>query len=102
MHPKVISASGWSLVRRLVGEDLAEGWVLAGGTGLALQLGHRTSQDLDFFREGPFDSSELADALTRAGSVFVHARSAGTLHVTITRPGVSAHARKSYLAAKGK
>ena len=25
------------------------GWVLAGGTGLALQLGHRLSEDFDFF-----------------------------------------------------
>lgn len=94
MHPKVLSAGGWSLVRALVGERLTEGWVLAGGTGLALQLGHRISQDLDFFREGPFDSVELANALTRAGSVFVHARSAGTLHVTI------AEMRVSFLAAQ--
>jgi len=34
-------------VRRLVRAGHAEGWTLAGGTGLALQLGHRTSEDLD-------------------------------------------------------
>ncbi len=94
MHPKALSAGGWSLVRALVGKRLTEGWVLAGGTGLALQLGHRVSQDLDFFRAGPFDSVELADALTRAGSVFVQARSARTLHVTI------AAMRVSFLAAQ--
>jgi hypothetical protein len=30
--------------------DLLRGWVLAGGTGLALQIGHRRSEDFDFFR----------------------------------------------------
>jgi len=32
---------------------------LAGGTGLALQLGHRISYDLDFFTEEKFDTSIL-------------------------------------------
>jgi len=89
VHPKVLSAAGWSLVRKLVAERLIEGWVLAGGTGLALQLGHRTSRDLDFFREKSFDSARLADGLTRAGSVLVHGRSEGTLHVTVARMRVS-------------
>jgi hypothetical protein len=65
------------LTRRL------EGWVLAGGTGLALQLGHRTSDDLDFFRPAPFEALTLAEALTRIGAVSVQSRSASTLHVTV-------------------
>lgn len=32
-----------------------EGFYLAGGTALALQLGHRISRDLDLFRPEPFD-----------------------------------------------
>lgn len=36
-----------------------EGFYLAGGTGLALQLGHRDSIDFDFFKEGDFDTTEL-------------------------------------------
>jgi len=89
MHPRVLNAAGWSLVRKLIAERLTEQWVLCGGTGLALQLGHRISRDLDFFREGPFDAARLADTLTRAGSVLVHGRSAGTLHVTVARMRVS-------------
>lgn len=30
--------------------DCLKGWVLAGGTALAIQLGHRLSEDLDFMR----------------------------------------------------
>jgi hypothetical protein len=37
----------------------AERFYLAGGTGLAVQIGHRVSEDLDFFGEGPFDPNSL-------------------------------------------
>ncbi|SHG43589.1 Nucleotidyl transferase AbiEii toxin, Type IV TA system [Thermosyntropha lipolytica DSM 11003] len=36
-----------------------KGFYLAGGTGLALQLGHRLSEDLDFFTTQNFSSSEI-------------------------------------------
>lgn len=33
-----------------------EGFYLAGGTGLALMIGHRDSIDFDFFKQGDFDT----------------------------------------------
>ena len=39
------------------------GFVLAGGTALALQLGHRMSTDLDLFTAGRFDPRALRDEL---------------------------------------
>jgi len=36
-----------------------KGWTLAGGTGLALQLRHRRSEDFDFFRRTPFRVEDL-------------------------------------------
>ena len=83
MHPKVVGARGWALVRKLAREGLTRDWVLAGGTGLAVQLGHRLSKDLDFFRAGLFDGEELATTLARVGEVSVQGRSAGTLHVAL-------------------
>jgi len=38
---------------------------LAGGTALALQLGHRLSQDLDFFTQEEFDENILATSLLK-------------------------------------
>lgn len=38
---------------------------LAGGTGLALHLGHRRSRDLDWFTPQPFDGARLAEALPK-------------------------------------
>ena len=37
---------------------------LAGGTSLALQIGHRTSVDLDFFTQHEFNEEELSAKLT--------------------------------------
>ena len=45
MTPKVLSSDGWNLVRCLTEGDYLDGWTLAGGTGLALQLGHRYSAE---------------------------------------------------------
>lgn len=94
MHPKVLGADGWRVVRKVVRAGRAEGWVLAGGTGLALQLGHRISRDLDLFRASPFVPAALAAGLAGLGRVVVQGRSAGTLHVTLD--GL----RVSFLAAE--
>lgn len=40
-----------------------EGFYLAGGTGLALQIGHRDSIDFDFFKDGDYDTVALIQKL---------------------------------------
>lgn len=40
-----------------------QGFYLAGGTGLALQVGHRDSIDFDFFVEAAFDTTALRNLL---------------------------------------
>ncbi len=42
------------------------GFFLAGGTGLALRLQHRLSEDLDWFTGNPFDADRLCRSLERA------------------------------------
>jgi len=89
MHPKVLGKDAWSLVRELVSKQTLEGWTLAGGTGLALQFGHRVSDDLDFFRDAAFEPQTYIDALSSLGRVSVQARSEGTLHATVVGVRVS-------------
>jgi hypothetical protein len=43
--------------------------MLAGDTGLALQMGHRVSQDLDFFRTDAFSAHRLHETLRQVGTV---------------------------------
>lgn len=42
---------------------IALGFVLYGGTAVALRLGHRTSVDFDFFCERPLDRNAISAAL---------------------------------------
>lgn len=45
------------------------GWYLAGGTSLALQVGHRKSVDLDFFTpEQSFDEKKIEETLSLIGA----------------------------------
>lgn len=60
-----------------------QGWVLAGGTGLALQLGHRLSEDFDFFRDDPVDFAGLHEALRGIGSCETLQQEEGTLTVLL-------------------
>ena len=65
MHTEVLPATSGELLATLTNRGATEfhGWVLAGGTGLALQLGHRISEDFDFFRTRDLDTAALFDRL---------------------------------------
>lgn len=58
---------------------------LAGGTAVALQLGHRRSEDLDFFSTRPFDPEDLSRVLSGTGPFSAESASRGTLHGTFGR-----------------
>lgn len=46
-----------------LGNAMHQGFVLYGGTAVALRLGHRTSVDFDFFTDRPLQRNELHAAL---------------------------------------
>jgi len=52
---------------------------LAGGSGLALHLGHRISIDLDFFTPKEFESKEVTRQLQEVGNFKLEERSWGTV-----------------------
>jgi predicted nucleotidyltransferase component of viral defense system len=68
------------LIRRLSGIDFVRTtFYLAGGTALALQLGHRTSNDLDLFTGKLFSTEPLREKLVHMGGL-VLVEEEGTLH----------------------
>jgi hypothetical protein len=82
-HPEVLP-EGWSrAIDDLARRSLLAGFYLAGGTGLALQRGHRRSADLDLFREAEFDSADLRDRLRGQDGLGRVALAAGTAHLTL-------------------
>ena len=68
-------------------------WYLAGGTALALQVGHRQSVDLDFFLpEADFQATDLERKLVATGEWTTSFRQEGTMY------GVLAGAKVSFIA----
>lgn len=62
-------------------------FVLYGGTGIALQLGHRQSVDFDFFGARTFDPDDLLRSLTVLDAAEIMQREAGTLTCLVDRGG---------------
>lgn len=67
--------------------DIPEDFVLYGGTGLALHLGHRESADFDFFSARTFVPTDLLAELAWLGRVTINESAADTLDIS-TADGV--------------
>ena len=62
-------------------------FVLYGGTAIALHLGHRQSEDFDFFGTRPFDPATLAASLPFMAAATITQRAANTLSGVVDRGG---------------
>jgi hypothetical protein len=91
MHEKVLPRGSRELLAKLDSLSLSEleGWTLAGGTGLALQMGHRTSEDFDFFRTDGFSADRLHEILRQVGEVETLQEDDRTLTVIVSAIKVS-------------
>ena len=88
-HNEVIGPNVEQTLKALKERSLLDGFYLAGGTGLALQLGHRRSLDLDFFRQESFNDEQLLQQLQRLPEFSLTGRDRQTLHVRISGIKVS-------------
>jgi hypothetical protein len=67
MHPKVLFAAQQAVFDQTATWATHQGFYLAGGLALALQLGHRRSNDFDWFRAAPItDPNQLVADLEAA------------------------------------
>jgi len=64
----VLPAEQMAVFRRLAAGDLCSNFYLAGGTALALQIGHRRSVDFDFFSPAPLDTVKMVRRLDLVGA----------------------------------
>ena len=62
-------------------------FVLYGGTALALRLGHRVSEDFDFFTNAPFEPQDLAEQILYLRDGKVTLLRENTLTVVLDRNG---------------
>ena len=65
IHKECFVKEGWQLLKPLAPILIPYHAILAGGTALALHIGHRLSIDLDFFTSLEFDSENLIKKLKK-------------------------------------
>ena len=71
LQHKTIEPGTLQLLKELQSLPLLQETRLVGGTALALQLGHRSSVDLDLFGTIPFSADEIRDALSENHSLTI-------------------------------
>lgn len=59
MYTEAVNSTTESVLVKLGGIEGLADFYLAGGTALALHLGHRESIDLDFFSQKRFDTEKI-------------------------------------------
>lgn len=82
MFREILAESQQALLELLSRIPEVRTFYLAGGTALALALGHRRSRDFDFFRPKDFLPQDLLTVLRETGDLSVLQEAAGTLTVT--------------------
>lgn len=89
MFLNAVNNSLLSLIDQLAQQpDIADSFYLAGGTALALQLGHRISVDLDFFISTPFPEERYERLLIENGCVIISSEK-NTIHAVNTTARLS-------------
>ena len=80
MFWNVIDSTRKSVLRHILESPPIENFYLAGGTALALLLGHRESIDFDWFTPDPFASEQIETNLSRIGDLMVTEAKKNTFH----------------------
>jgi hypothetical protein len=83
MHENILNPQQKSNLELLGKIPEIKQFYLAGGTALALQIGHRYSVDLDFFTDRKFSTSKFLKKLLAHPNCAKQSMSKGTLYVTL-------------------
>jgi len=79
MHEKVLNEEAQKNLKILSSNSFLKDFYLAGGTGCALQLGHRLSNDFDFFSDINFSALEVIKNLKKTGDFITDYSDEGTV-----------------------
>lgn len=91
MFEHIMSTERIAVLEELKDHNIADDFYLAGGTAVALHLGHRWSEDLDFFSKKKFDAFKLANKIASIGTFLLTGQEEGTVH------GLLRHVKISFL-----
>ncbi|MDO8721208.1 MAG: nucleotidyl transferase AbiEii/AbiGii toxin family protein [Syntrophales bacterium] len=79
LFSETISSDTCKLIEKIKNSPWLSSYYLAGGTALALHLGHRTSIDLDFFTESEVEEMTIVDHLRTEGNLRLDHMGSGTI-----------------------
>ncbi len=79
MFSETISPDTFRVIEKIKNHPWLRPYYLAGGTALALHLGHRTSADLDFFSKSNIKEMAMLDHLRAAGDFRLDRMDEGTV-----------------------
>jgi hypothetical protein len=79
LFSETLSPDTFRLIEKIKNLPWLSPYYLAGGTALALHLGHRTSIDLDFFTESEVEEMAIVDHLRAAGNLRLDQMGKGTI-----------------------
>ena len=82
-HPETITPQTADTLRALHTHAALGSFYLAGGTGLALRMGHRLSVDLDFFAPDRFNEEDVIQEIEAMPEFALVERGPHTAHATI-------------------
>jgi hypothetical protein len=88
-HREAVDAGVEQTLRDLHSIPILKSFYLAGGTGLALRLGHRLSVDLDFFLGEDFNEDYVLQKLQHLEGFGLISKEPGTIHANIRKTKVS-------------
>ena len=94
LNLNILPSSQLDLFELLSNADFISDFYLAGGTGLALQIGHRQSIDFDFFIPSDFDTRQIIPSIQSLGPFELQSEEKNTLN------GILNHVRISFLSYK--
>ena len=86
---EILSGKQQKLFEILKKQKWINDYYLAGGTGLALVLGHRRSVDFDFFSKSPFPNDVLSERLVKIGNYVKLSEQKNTLHCIVNDINIS-------------
>ena len=89
LHYNILAKSQKNLFEIFSDTDFMSDYYLAGGTALALQIGHRMSEDFDFFSPKDLNSILLKDDLSKIGEFKISHEEKNTLHCVLNDTKIS-------------
>lgn len=89
MHKQTLAKKTERVLEKIAGSGISEDFYLAGGTALALEFGHRKSDDLDWFSAKQFSNDRIKKRLSEIGAFELTSEESGTIHGVLDEVKVS-------------